>query len=120
MTPEQMKYVKPIDPVTTWYLLQDNPENAAFYASSLMKSTKPEDFKENYWFPTSEDTRDPEYHTSIQKRFLNELFNLQELEKLNPQEDPESRRQFLTNFVWTNFMLQPDEIARTEDLLVKL
>ena len=32
LTPEQMKYVKPIDPVTTWHLLKDNPENAAYYA----------------------------------------------------------------------------------------
>ena len=28
LTPEQMKYVKPIDTVTTWHLLQGNPENA--------------------------------------------------------------------------------------------
>ena len=48
LTPEQMKYVKPKDPVTTWHLLQDNPENAAYFGSSLIKSTKPEDFKENY------------------------------------------------------------------------
>ena len=93
-----MKYVKPIDPVTTWHLLQDNPKNAAYYASSLIKSTKPEDFKENYWFPTPEDPGDPQHHTPIQKRILSELINLQELEQLNPQEDPESRQQFLSNF----------------------
>ena len=29
LTPEQMKHVKPKDPVTTWHLLQDNLENAA-------------------------------------------------------------------------------------------
>ena len=97
-TPEQMKYLKPIDPVTTWHLLQDNPENATYYASSLIKSTKPEDFKENYWFPTPEDPGDPQHHTPIQKRILSELINLQELEKLNPQVNPESRRQFLSNF----------------------
>ena len=34
LTPEQMKYVKPIVPVTTWHLLQANPENAAYYASA--------------------------------------------------------------------------------------
>ena len=85
-----MKYVKPIDPVTTWHLLQDNPENAAFYASSLIKSTKPENFKEHYWFPTPEDPGDPQHHTPIQKRILSELINLQELEKLNPQDNPES------------------------------
>ena len=97
LTPEQ-KYVKPIDPVTTWHLLQDNPENAAYYASSLIKSTKPEDFRKNYWFPTPEDPGDPQHHTPIQKRILSELINPQELEKLNPQNDCESRRQFLSNF----------------------
>ena len=119
LTPEQMEYVKPIDPVTTWHLLQANPENAAHYASSLIKSTKPEDFKENYWFPTPEDPGDPQHHTPIQKRILSELVNLQELEKLNPQDDTESRRQFLSNFDWTDSILQPAEIARIEDLLVE-
>ena len=119
LTPEQLKYVKPIDPVTIWHLLQDNPENAAYYASSLIKSTKPEDFKKNYWFPTPEDPGDPQQHTPIQKRIPSELINLQELEKLNPKDDPESRRQFLSNFDWTDSMLQPTEIARIEDLLVK-
>ena len=119
MTPGQMKYVKLVDPVTTWHLLQDNPENAAFYVSSLIKSAKLENFRENYWFPTPEDPGDPQQHTPIQKRILTELLTLQELEKLNPQDDPESRRQFLTNFDWTDSMLQPDEIARIENLLVE-
>ena len=48
MTPEQMKYVKPIDAVTTWHLLQDNPENAAYYASSLIQSTRTGEDQENY------------------------------------------------------------------------
>ena len=113
-----MKYVKPINPVTTWHLLQANPENAAYYASSLITSTKPEDVEENNWFPTPEDPEDPQHHTPIQKRILSELINLQELEKLNPQDDPESRRQFLSNFDWADSMLQPAEIARIEELLV--
>ena len=53
LTPEQMKYFKPIDPVTTWHLLQDNPEHAAYYASSPIKSPKNEESKENYWFPNT-------------------------------------------------------------------
>ena len=65
LTSEQMKYVKPIDPVTTWHLLQDNPENAAYYVRSLIKSTKHEDFKENYRFPTPEDPGEPQHHTPI-------------------------------------------------------
>ena len=119
MTPGQMKYVKPIDPVTTWHLLQDNPENAAFYVSSVIKSSNPEDCKENYWFPTPEDPGDPQQYTPIQKRILEELLALQQLEQLNPQDDPESRRQFLTSFDWTDSTLQPNEIAHIEDLLVE-
>ena len=47
-----------------------NPENAAYYASSLIKSTKPGDVKENNWFPTPEDPEDPQHHTPIQKRIF--------------------------------------------------
>ena len=119
MTPEQMKYVKPIDAVTTWHLLQDNPENAAYYASSLIQSTRTGEDQENYWFPTPEEPGDPQLHTTIQQRILTELQNLQELEKLNPQDDPESRNQFLVNFDWTDSTLQPAEITQIEELLVE-
>ena len=79
--------------MTTWHLLPHNHENAAYYASILIKSTKPEDFKEKYWFPTPEDPGDPQHYTLIQKRISSELLNLQELEQLNPQDNPESRKQ---------------------------
>ena len=105
--------------MTTWHLLQDNPKNAAYYASGLIKSTKPEDFKESYWLPTPEDPGDPRHLTPIQKRILSELIHLQELEKFNPQNDHESRRQFLTKFDRTDSLLQQAEIARVEDLLVE-
>ena len=85
----------------------------------MIESTKPEDFKENYWFPTPGDPGDPHHHTPIQQRILSELINLQKVEKLNPQDNPESRRQFLSNFDCTDSMLQPAEIARIEDLLVE-
>ena len=119
LTPKQMKYVKPIDPVTTWYLLQENLEIAAFCASSLVKSAKTEEDKENYWFPTSEDPGDPQSNTPIQQRILKGLYNLQELEKLNPQDNSGSRKQFLAHFDWTDSTLNPVEIAQIEDLLVE-
>ena len=37
MTPEQIKYVRPIDPVSTWDLLNENEEDAIHYISSLLK-----------------------------------------------------------------------------------
>ena len=84
LTPEQLKYVKPIDPATTWHLLQNHNGNAAYYASSLIKSPKADEDSENYWFPTPVDPGDPQTHTPIQQRVLGELRNLHELEKLNP------------------------------------
>ena len=86
LTPEQMKYVKPIDPVTTWHFLKDNPENAAYYASSLIKSPKTSEDSENYWFPTPEDPGDPQTHIPIQQRILRELRNFQDLDFTQPSE----------------------------------
>ena len=71
LTPEQMKYVKPIDPVSTWHLLQDNPENAAYYASSLIKSTKPEDFKEKLLVSNAREPWGPSAsHSNPEKDFI--------------------------------------------------
>ena len=119
LTPQQMKYVKPIDPVTTWNLLQDNPKNGAYYASKLIKSPKTDEDSEHCCFPTPEEPGDPQTHTPIQQRILRELRTLQGLEKLNPQDDPESRKQFLANFDWADSTLNPTEIAHIEELLVE-
>ena len=58
-------------------------------------------------------------HTPIQQRILKAIQNLQEMEKLKPQDDPESRKQFLANFDWAVSTLNPTEIAKIEELLVK-
>ena len=84
MTPEQMKYVKPVDPASTWHLLQNDQEQAAHYVSSLIKTNRNPQNSENYWFPTPENPGNPEEHTPIQKRILRELQALQDLETLDP------------------------------------
>ena len=100
MTPEQLKYVKLIDPASTWHLLQNDQEQAAHYVSSLIKTNRNPQNSENYWFPTPENPGNPEEHTPIQKRILRELAALQDLETLNPTKDEESRAKFLRNFDW--------------------
>ena len=119
MTPEQMKHVRPIDPVSTWHLLNENEEDAIYYISSLLKANRNNDQYEQYWFPTPENPGDEESHTPIQKRILRELRNLQEAEKLNPQDNEESRQKFLSNFDWKDSMLQQHEIKQIEALLVE-
>ena len=65
LAPEQIKYVKPTEPVKTYF---GNPNMAAFYASSSWKYSETDDFKKHYWFPKPEDPGDPQEHTPIQKQ----------------------------------------------------
>ena len=109
-----MKYVKSVDPASTWHLLQNDQEQAAHYVSSLIKTKKSPHNTENYWFPTPENTGNPEEHTPIQKRILREL---QDLETLDPTKDEESRANFLEKFAWKDSTLTTDERAKIEELL---
>ena len=119
LTPEQMKHVKPIDPVSTWHLLNEIEEDAIYYVSSLLKANRNNDQYGQYWFSTPENPGDEDSHTPIQRRILQELRNLQEAEQLNPQNDDESRRKFLGDFDWKDSMLQQHEIKEIESLLVE-
>ena len=119
MTPEQMKHVRPIDPVSTWHLLNKNEEDAICYISSLLKANRNNDQYEQYWFPTPANPGDEMTHTPIHHKSLKELGNLQDLEQLNPHNDAESRRKFLSNFDWMDSMLQQHEIRQIETLLVE-
>ena len=119
LTPEQLKHVKPVDPISTWHLLQENEDNAVQYISGLLKANRNNEEMEQYWFPTPENPGDESSHTPIQKRILSELRTLQELEKLNPLDDQKSRQKFLSNFDWKDSMLNQEEIANIEQLLVE-
>ena len=103
----------------TWHLLNENEEDAIHYISSLLKANRNNDQNEQYWFPTPGNPGDEASHTPIQKRILRELRNLQEAATLNPQENEESRRKFLINFDWKDFMLQQHEIKQIEALLIE-
>ena len=120
MTPEQMKYVKPVDPTSTWHLLQNDQEQAAHYGSSLIKSNRNSQNTENYWFPTRKNPCNPKEHTPIQKRILRGLQAVQDLVTLDPTEIEESRAKFLENFDWKDSTLTSDEKAKVEELLVEL
>ena len=119
LTPEQMKHVKLIDPESTWHLLNENEEDAIYYVSSLLKANRKNDQYEQYWFLTPENPWDEDSHTTIQRIILRELRNLREADQLNPQNDKESRRKFLSNFDWKDSMLQQHEIKKIESLLVE-
>ena len=109
MTPEQMNYVKPVDPASTWHLLQNDQQQAAHSVSSLIKTNKNSQKTEKYWFPTPENPGNPDEHTPFQRRILRELQVLQILETLDPTENEESRTKLLENFDWKDSTLNSVE-----------
>ena len=48
ITPEQMKHVRLIDPVSTRHLPHENEEDAIHYISSLLKAKRNNDQYEQY------------------------------------------------------------------------
>ena len=68
---------------------QVDPDLTA-YQNEFLRTNKPEQQTNTFWFPTPEDPGKPEDHTPIQTRILKGLNEFKDKEKLNPQERTES------------------------------
>ena len=90
VTPEQSKHIKPVDMAILSMIPQGDPDLTA-YINELLRTNKPEQQDNTFWFPTGENPGKPEDHTLIQTRILNELNELKDKKKLNPQGSKESR-----------------------------
>ena len=119
LTPEQTKHIRPVNPTSVRHLLNNNHDDAIHYINSLLKTSKDNEVNETYWFPTPQNPGNKNEHTPIQTRILNELREIEQLEKLNPLENTNSRNQFLSNFDWTDSTLQPEAQQAVENLLVE-
>ena len=117
VTPEQSKHIKPVDMAILSMIPQGDPDLTA-YLNELLRTNKPEQQDNTFWFPTLENLGKPEDHTPIQARILSELNELKDKEKLTPQESRESRNKFLKQFDWTDTLLTETEKQAIEDILV--
>ena len=116
---EQTKHIRPVNPTSVKHLLNNNHDDAIHYINGLLKTSKTNEVNETYWFPTPQNPGNEREHTPIQTRILNEIRELEQLEKLNPLENTASRKQFPSNFDWTDSSLQPDAKQAVENLLVE-
>ena len=91
LTPEQTKHIRPVNPTSVKHLLNNNHDDAIHYINSLLKTSKPDEVNETYWFPTPQNPGNEQEHTPIQTRVLNELRELEQLEKLITLENIDSR-----------------------------
>ena len=52
LTPEQTKQIRPANPTSLRHLLNNNHDDAIHCINSLLKTSKINEYKETYWFPT--------------------------------------------------------------------
>ena len=77
VTPEQSKHIKPVDMAILSTIPQDDPDLTA-YLNELLRTNKPEQQDNKFWFPTPENPEKLEDHTPIQTRILKELNELKD------------------------------------------
>ena len=118
VTPVQSKHIKPVDMAILSMIPQDDPDLTA-HLNELLRTKKPEQQDNTFWFPTPENPGKLEDHTPIQKRILKELNELNDKEKVIPQESAESRAKFLKRFDWTDTLPTETEKQAIENILVE-
>ena len=118
VTPEKSKHIKPVDMEILSIIPQSIPDLTA-YLNELLKTIEPEQPNDTFLFPTPENYGKIEGHTPKQTRVLKELNELDEKEKLNPQESTESRNKFLKRFNQTDTLLAETEKKAIEAILVE-
>ena len=118
VTPEQSKFIKPVDMAVLSMIPEGDPDLTTYF-TELLRTNKPDQQTNTFWFPTPENSGKTEEHTPIQTRILKELREFQQKEKLNLKDDNESRIEFLKGFDWTDTLLIEDKKHAVEDILVE-
>ena len=118
VTPQQSKHIKPVD-VAILSVIPQGDLDLTPYLNELLRTNKPEQQNNTFWFPTPENPGKLEDHIPIQTRILKELNELKDKEKLNPQGNTQSRTKFLKRFDWTETLLTEVEKQAIEDFLVE-
>ena len=77
VTPEQSKFIRPVDTAILSMIPEGDPDLTT-YLNELLRTSKPEQQSNAFWFPTPENPGQTEDHTPIQIRILKELRELQE------------------------------------------
>ena len=117
VTPVQSEHIKPVDMATLSMIPQGDPDLTA-YLIELLRTNKPEQQDNTFWFPTPENPGKSEVHNPIRTRILKELSEPKEKETPNPQESTVSHNKILNRFNRTDTLLTETKKQAVEDILV--
>ena len=115
LSPEEAKELKPLNSAALKVLAEDDSEDAMVYINELLKTSEKPSHNQNFWFPTP----DPATHTPIQNRILREIKELEEIQKLDPNNSEEERKTFLQSFKWDDSQLSEDDKKDIEEILIE-
>ena len=119
MSPEEAKELKPLNTAALKVLTEDDSEDAILYINELLKTSDQPSQSQNFWFPTPDNPGDPNTHTPIQSRILREIKELEEIQKLDPNNNAEDREAFLKNFKWDDSQLTENDQNDIEEILIE-
>ena len=114
VTPEQSKFIKPVDTA----ILSMIPDLTT-YLAELLRTTKTDQQNNIFWVPTPEIPGNMQDHTPIQTKILKELRGLQLKGKLNPKNDIESRMELSKRFDWTDTLFTETAKHAIEVIIVE-
>ena len=125
LSPQQLEFLTMIDPtvlevarkyakdrndldaiITSLYQLDvEGPERGSL---NLLHpaATQPVEGRE-FWFATPETCDDPSSLSDVEREIYETIKKFQRLEKTNPNDSPEARKEFLGQFNWENSVLTP-------------
>ena len=119
MSPEEAKELRPLNTTALKVLTGDDSEDAIVYLNELLKTSDKPSNNQNFWFSTPDNPGDPKTHTPIQSRIVREIKDLEEIQKLNPNNSTEEREAFLKNFQWDDTQLSEEEKKDIEEILIE-
>ena len=105
VTPEQYKFLKPVD-TTILSMIPEGDQDLTAYLNELLRTNKPKQQSNSFWFPTPEYVGQIGDHTPIPTRILKGMYELKQKEKLKSRDDTESQRKFLVRFDWNSTLLK--------------
>ena len=118
-SPKEAKNIKPLSTAALKVLIEADSEQALEYVKELLKTTEKPETTQQFWFPTPDNPGDLSTHTSVQRRILREIEEMEEIQKLNPANSPQEKQKFLENFKWEESQLGEQYQKDIEDILVE-
>ena len=99
------KFIRQVVDTAILSMIPEGDPDLTTYLSELLRTNKPEQQSNTFWFTTPENPGEIEDHTPMRTRIFKKLRELQEKVKVNPKDDVETRTKSLKGFYWTDTLL---------------